>query len=186
MNMSRLTRGHAIAAVAALLLLLVTAVDWWSSDAGEDARRTEGLAQPEPGEGPEQRQFDSDIRSDASIQAEQAERNAWQPDGALDLVVLLLVLASVAAALAAAALRAAERRAPPGAIVAAVAMLAALAIALDVVRTGTEAGGQVKLGAPLALIALAALAFGSARAAREDEGEEPAAAADGARTSAAS
>lgn len=179
MSASRLTRWHVIALLAALLVMLFSAIDWWSTDAGEDLRRTQGLAQPEPGEGPEQQQFDRDVQDQASVGAEELERNMWQPEGALDRVVQLLALAAVITALGAVALRLAERRGPPvTAIAASVAMLAALAIAIDVVRTGNEPGGQIEIGAPLALVALGALAFGAARAARREQGDERPAAAD--------
>ena len=180
------SRWRALAVLAALCLLLFTALDWWSTDAGEDARRTEGLAQPQPDEGAEQQQFDKDVQSEASVQAEGAERNAWQPDGALDLIVLLLVLAAAAAGVAAAALVSARRRAPPLATLAtALSMLAAVAIVIDVLRTGVEPGAQIEAGVPLSLLALGALALGCSRAASFAPAHEQEPAPDGAHTGAA-
>ena len=49
MNFSRLLRADVIAAVAALVLLFVMALDWYSADAGKEARRIEELSQPAAG-----------------------------------------------------------------------------------------------------------------------------------------
>ena len=46
-NYSRLLRADVIAAVAALVLLFVMALDWYSTVAGKEARRIEELSQPQ-------------------------------------------------------------------------------------------------------------------------------------------
>ena len=173
MTFLRLSRGHVVAAVAALALLLVTAVDWYTSDAGEEARRIESITEP-PAPGL-QGEIDREVLESSSITAEQEEANAWQADGALDRIVLVLVIATVVLALLAAAVRARERRPgrlAPSVLAAGVAAVAALLLMARIIDVGSQPGGQVEIGAPLALVALAALAIGAARAARVER-EQP-------------
>jgi hypothetical protein len=168
----RLSPGHIVAAVAALVLLAIMAIDWYSTAQGESFRRDESLIQEDELE-PGTQAFDTQqqLSEDASIQAEEEERTAWTASDALDRVVLVLLLASIVLALAAAFLRAADRRYPPpltpSGVAAAAAALAALLVAVRIVDVGSgEAGGAVEAGAPLALVALAALAVGSVLASR--------------------
>lgn len=175
MNFLRLSRWHAIAAVAALVLLAVMAMDWYTTEEGEEARRLESITSP-PAPGT-QGEIDREVLESSSILAEENEANAWQPSEALDWIVLVLALATVALALAAAALRASGRR--PGARVATstlaawVAALTALFVVVRILDVGAvETGGEVKIGAPLGLVALGAIAFAAARAGRIERGEE--------------
>lgn len=175
MTFLRLTPGHAIAMVAALVLMLATAVDWYSTDIGEEARRIESI-QGEPEPGTLSGEVTREITSRASDLAELQEQNAWTAPGVLDRIVLTLLLGSVLLALAAAALRAADRRyAPPltpSSIAAAVASAAAILVAARIIQEGAvEAGGQVEPGAPLGLVAVAVLAAGAALAARTEREE---------------
>jgi hypothetical protein len=172
MSFLRLSRWHAIAAIAALVLLVSTALDWYTTDEGEEARRIEGVTEP-LSEDPTQRQFDLEVVESSSILAEQNEHNAWQPDEALDWVVLVLLLVTIALALAVAVIRAADRgltgTVPPSTLVAALAALTALLVVVRIVDVGAiETGGEVEPGAPVALVALGLIAYGAARAARED------------------
>jgi drug/metabolite transporter (DMT)-like permease len=174
MTFLRLTRGHLVAAVAALALIGVTAVDWYSTEQGQEQRRLERIQG-----GPDENSPDPvgrELSEELSIGAEGEERNVWQASGALDRIVLVLVLGAVLLALAAAALRAADRRyAPPytpSVLAAATATLAALLVALRIFQVGAvEAGGIVKIGAPLGLLAVGVLALGAARAARAERNE---------------
>lgn len=174
MTFVRLDRGHAVAAVAALCLLLAMAVDWYSTDEGAEVRRIEAIqGEPAPGE---PGQVTREVLEGASIAAEDEERNAWQAAGDLDRIVLAVLLASVVLALGAAALRAAGRRYPgpldPSVLAASVAALATLLIALRIVQVGAiDAGGVVKVGAPVGLVAAAAIAIGSALAARAERAQ---------------
>lgn len=178
MSFLRLSRGHVIAGVAALVLLLVMAMDWYSTEEGEDARRTERITgEPAPGL---QGDIDREVIESSETLAELNEDNAWEASEAADRVVLVLLLATIALAIAAATLRAANRPSPgpiaASTLAAGLAALTALAVAIRIIDVGgSEVGGEVELGAPLALLALGVLAFGAARAARTERVEREAA-----------
>ena len=174
MTFLRLSRGHVIAAVAALVLLAVMAMDWYTTEEGEDARRTEQIT-GDPASGP-QGDIDREVLESSSTLAELNEDNAWEASEAADRIVLLMLLATIALAIAAAALRAADRRTPgplaASTLAAGVAAVTALAVAIRIIDVGgSEVGGEVEVGAPLALLALGILAFGAARAARTERAE---------------
>ena len=185
MNLFRLSRGHVVAAAAALVLLLVMAMDWYTTAQAEDLRRDESLLDPDAAAGPESAQIQRDLQDDARIGAEQQERIAWQPEGAIDWLVLLALVATVIAAVASAALRASNRRyeppLTPALIAASLATVAAVLVVLGMIdRAGGEAGAEIAAGVPLGLLCLGAIALGSARAARSEQepaGAEPVAAA---------
>jgi hypothetical protein len=103
----RLSRGHVIAAVAALVLLAVMAMDWYTTEEGEDARRTEQIT-GDPASGP-QGDIDREVLESSSTLAELNEDNAWEASEAADRIVLLMLLATIALAIAAAARRSAGR-----------------------------------------------------------------------------
>jgi len=169
----RLTRGDALAALAALALLMVMAGDWYTTAQGEESRRIERLAEPDGTEGPENQQIGREQQDEASRSAEEEEQNAWQADGAVDRLVLIACLATVALALLAAGLRALGRRyeppfTPSGAVaVAALVALALLAFRM-IERTAGEPGAAVAPGAFLAVAALGLVAFGGAVALRAE------------------
>lgn len=172
MTFLRLSPGHVVAAVAALALLVIMALDWYSTAQGESFRRDESLIEEEDFE-PGTQAFDAQqqLSEDASIQAEEEEQTAWTASDALDRVILVLLLASIVLALAAAVLRAADRRYPPPltpSLAAGVAAaLTALLVAVRIVDVGAgEVGGAIEAGAPLALVALAAIGVGSMLASR--------------------
>jgi hypothetical protein len=179
----RLTPGHMVAAVAALVLLLVMALDWYSTDEGEEARRIQEVqGEPEPGVAGE---VTREVNEEAEVRAEEEESTAWTAGDALDRVILVLLVVSVILALLAAALRAADHRYPPpitpSAAAAVAAALAAALLAVRIIDVGAaEAGGAVELGAPLGLLALGAIAIGSGMAARTERAPEPG--RDGARS----
>jgi hypothetical protein len=162
----RLTRGHVLAAVAALALFLIMAMDWYGSQAGDEAHRIDDTANPSGAQGGE---VGRALQRDAKAIIAREEKNAWQADSTVDRVLLVLLLLSLVLAVAAAALRAAGRRfEPPWTPSAAAAICANLAAALVAYRIvqepGTDALANIKPGAPLALVALAAIAMGSAGA----------------------
>lgn len=176
MSFLRLTPGHVIAALAALALLLVTAADWYTTAEGEESRRIESIqGEPEEGAGG---QITREVTESASITAESAERNAWDPDGPFDVIVLVSLLTAVVLALLAAVLRAAGRRyeppLTPSVLAGGVATIAAvLVLARMIQKPLAEAGAEIEPGAPAALVALGAMAVGAALAARveRDEGD---------------
>ena len=103
MSFERLTIGDAIAWVAALALLLFTAVDWYSTVQGNEARQIQHDVSPSSGAlgGEVQR----DIQEQASLTAQADEKNLWQEKRAIDRLELLLVLATALTASAAAVFR---------------------------------------------------------------------------------
>jgi hypothetical protein len=162
----RLARGHVVAAVAALILLLVMAMDWYGSHAADlahqigDSAQTSGAQAGEAGRA---------LKQDADQIIARDEKNAWQEKGTLDRVLLVLLLLSVFLPLYAAAHRAAGRRSTPpftpSAVAAVVAALTGLLVAYRIVNEpGSDAVTTVKIGAPLGLIALFAIGLGAASA----------------------
>ncbi len=171
MTFARLLRADAVAMIAALALLLVMALDWYSTNLGEEARRQEKLAQPQGAEGGE---IERRIDEDAPVVAENAENNAWQLDGAIDRLILLGLLSTIVLAVGAAWLRAANRRfeppLTPSALAAVTATVTSLLIAYRIIQEpGFDEATVVKEGAPLALIVLAVIALSCRSALRQEE-----------------
>lgn len=163
MTFARLTRGDWLALVAALALLLVMSLDWYSTEGAEEAKRaadsadTRGPLSGEPGR---------QAREDAEIIEGRREKNAWQADPFADRIVLFALLAAVALALVAAWLRAAGKRFEPPWTPSALATVAGLAAAIllaarIIQKPEVEAGAVVKLGAPLGLVCVGLLAIGA-------------------------
>ena len=171
MTFARLLRADAIAMVAALALLLLMALDWYGTTTGDEARRTEKLAQPQ---GAEAGEVERRVQEDARFIAEDEEKNAWQVTGVIDRVILIGLLATVLLALAAGWLRAAARRfeppLTPTGLAAISATVTALLIAYRIVQEpGFDASTVVKSGPPLALIVLALIALACRSALAEEE-----------------
>jgi multisubunit Na+/H+ antiporter MnhB subunit len=163
--------AQVVAFVAALALLFVMAMDWYSTTIGDEARRIEGLSQPQGALGGE---VERRAREDARLAAEGEERNAWQADGLIDDVILVLLLATVAITFLVVLRRLGEREPRPG--LTAVGALAAAAAALLVAyRMWQEPGFDelttVKAGAPLAIVVLGVISLALATAFREEERE---------------
>ena len=174
MTFERLRRADWVAFAAALALLLVTGVDWYTTKQGEDARTTLDRVEDLPPAADER----EEAREGAQALAEREEDNAWQAGAAIDRLILLLVLATVATAIAAAFLRAAGRRFEPpwtpSGLAAIAATLTALLVAYRIVQEpGLDAASTVKIGAPLAVLVLALLAFASARGLQAEERGDP-------------
>jgi hypothetical protein len=165
-RLERLTRGHVLAAVAALALLLIMAMDWYGSAAGDEAHRIQDTANKR---GAQSGEVGRALDRDAQAVIAREEKNAWQADALVDRVLLGFLLLSVILALAAAVFRSQGRRQdPPWTLSSAAAICATIAAALVAYRIiqepGIDALTNVKLGAPLALLALAGVALGSANA----------------------
>jgi hypothetical protein len=173
---ARLRLADWVVLVAALALLMLTAADWYSTALGDEARRTE--EQADPSAGGAAGQVERDVREYASLRAEEEERNAWQPYGLIDWVILLGILGTVAAAVWAAFMRAAGRRygdrISPSAIAGILAAATALLVTFRILQEpGFDGAATVKAGAPLALAALGVVAYAAATAVRaEDSGTE--------------
>jgi hypothetical protein len=165
-RLERLTRGHVLAAVAALALLLVMAMDWYGSRQADQARQVAtslGRSGAESGEAGRAAKRDAD-----SIIARD-EKNAWQTKGLIDRALLGLLLLTVFLPLLAAGLRAEGRRFEPpwtpSALAAISAALAALLVAYRIVQEpGANATTTVKIGPVLALFMLTGVALGAVSA----------------------
>jgi hypothetical protein len=171
LRFERLTRGHVVAAVAALVLLLVMAMDWYGSTAADEAHDVANSAQTK---GAQAGEAGRALREDAEQVIARDEKNAWQEDDTLDRVILALLLLSVFLPLYAAGRRAAGKRSEPpwtpSAFAALIAAAAAVLVAYRIVNEpGNDVTTTVKIGAPLGLLALAAVGLGSAWALRSEE-----------------
>jgi hypothetical protein len=167
-SFTRLRAAHWVAFVAALALLFVTAMDWYSTTGGEEARRIEELAEPEGAAGG---QVEREVQEDARVAAEGAEKNAWQVDAVVDRLILigLLLTAALAVVSAFAAARGREQQPdePGGIGLPAITGILASATALLVTyrifqEPGLDVSTTVKAGAPVALVVLGVIALASA------------------------
>lgn len=191
MSFERLTKGDALAWVAALALLLVTAVDWWSTKLGDAARQVEHEVQKVPN-GALSNDIPSTIQQQAKLVAQAQEKNLWQMHGAIDRLILIVLLATALSAALAAVMRVAARRYAgsftPSAAAALLAGLGALLVLYRLVQQpGDDQVTVVKAGPWLALAALGLIGVGASLAWRaEREGTawkdepEPAAPDEGA------
>jgi VIT1/CCC1 family predicted Fe2+/Mn2+ transporter len=164
---TRLRAAHWAAFIAALALLFVTAMDWYSTTTGDEARRIEELAEPEGAAGG---QVEREVQQRAREAAEGAEKNAWQADGAIDRLILIGLLATAALAVLAAF---AAARSPDSTALLALAGISAAITALLVSyrifqEPGFDASTTVKAGAPLALVVLGVIALASSIALRAE------------------
>lgn len=171
MNFQRLLRADVVAAIAALALLFVMALDWYSTVGGKEARRIEELSQPQGALGGE---VEREVQESARFAAEDAEKNAWQASGLIDRVILAGLLATFFLAIANAYLRAAAKRfdppATPAAVTAVVAAVTALLIAYrSIQEPGFDEASTVEAGLPLSLVVLGAIALACRAAMREEE-----------------
>ncbi|MGH2838793.1 MAG: hypothetical protein ACRDJY_10685 [Thermoleophilaceae bacterium] len=174
-------RGHAIALVGALLLLLVMALDWYSTATGDEARRIESIT--DNPSGAEAGEVDRRLNEDAREIAEGEEENAWQADALIDRIILILLLLAIVFAVLTAITRASGAKptkgiGPAGAAALFAAAGAALVAYRIIQEPGLDAATNVKAGAPLALVGLAMIALGSSSALRADEKEAADAGAD--------
>jgi hypothetical protein len=167
-------RGHAVALVGALALLLVMAMDWYGTVTGDEARRIEGIT--EGNSGAESGEIDRRLNEEARFVAEREEKNAWQVDALVDRIILGLMLGAIVLTLLTAFTRAAGAKPTkglgPAGLAALLATAAAVLVAYRIIQEpGLDQGTTVKLGAPLALIPLAMIALGASSALRTDDRE---------------
>ena len=170
MTFERLTIGDAIAWIAALALLLFTAVDWYSTVQGNEARQIQHQVTPQGALGGD---VARNIEEQAGQTAEADEHNLWQEHRAIDRLMLIVLLGAAFAAATAAALRVAGKRFDGWLTPSAIAALLAAAGALLVLyrlgnQPGDDAATTLKSGPWLALAALGVLGFGASLAARAE------------------
>ena len=166
--------GHAIALVGALALMLIMAMDWYSTAQGDEARRIESITDNPSGAAAGE--IDRTLNEKAREVAEGQEKNAWQADALIDRILLGLMLASIVLAALAAVTRAAGAKPTkglgPAGLAALFATAAAVGVAYRIIQEpGLDQATNVKAGALLALGALAMIALGSAYALRADDRE---------------
>lgn len=171
MTFERLIGADVVVMVAAIALLFVMGVDWYSTNAGDEARRIERFTKPEGGLGGE---VSREVEERARAAAEGAEKNAFQVTAPTDRVILGGLLVSVLLGLAAGFMRAAARRfdppLTPSALAAVVASATALLVAYRTVeQPGFDAATTVKPGAPLGLALLGVIALAGTAALRAEE-----------------
>lgn len=170
MTFRRLTLGHALAFVAALALVLVMAMDWWTDKVGEQDRYFQHQIVPQANN--ETTPTQSQLQADAAMKH---EKNAWQAPALIDKIILISLLAAVLLAIAAAFVRATGRRGPPlSALATVVGLFATVLVAYRIMQPpGLNAAAVVKAGAPLGLLCVGLLTLGS-RMATRSAAEEPA------------
>ena len=167
MTFSRLRVVDWVALLAALALLFTTAVDWYSTTGGDEARRIQGLANPTGALGGE---VARDVRDEARQVAEGQEKNAWQVSGAVDRLILVGILATFVLAVLAAFGRASGRGTGRAIGAAIVAAATALLVAYRMFQEpGFDETTTVKVGGLLALVALGLVALASAESVRAAE-----------------
>jgi hypothetical protein len=174
-SFARLRAWHWVAFLAALALLFVTAMDWYSTTSGEEARRVEQLSDPEGGAAGGE--VEREVEEGARLAAEGAEKNAWQVDAPVDRLILVSLLLSAALAVVAAFAAAREPQGegggPRGTAAAGLAGIVAAATALLVTyrilqEPGLDVSTTVQAGAPLALVLLGVIALSAALTLRSE------------------
>jgi hypothetical protein len=177
LTFERLRLADWVVFVAALALLFTTAPDWYSTKAGDEARRIQQEANPDKGQ--PTGQAEAEVEREAGLVAEGQERNAWEENGTIDRVLLIGLLLSSALGVFAGFWRASGRPARglgPYGLAGLVATATALLVLYRILQEpGFDDLTTVKIGAPLALAVLGVYAFAAAASLR-DEGtpEQPA------------
>ena len=171
MSFERLTKGDALAWVAALGLLLVTAVTWYSTQFGDAARQIQhDVNVPQ---GPIGSQVPSTVQQQAKEVADAQQKNLWQLHSGIDRLMLIVILAAALCAAFAAAMRVAAHRYKGGFTPsAAAAILAGVGALLVLYRLVNQPGDNqvvtVKSGPWLAFVALGLLCLGASLAWRAE------------------
>jgi hypothetical protein len=170
LTFARLRPADWVVFVAALALLFTTAFDWYSTQAGDEARRIQEQSRPEEGE--PSGQIQSEVERDAGALAESKERNAWQEDGTIDRVILICILATAVLGVLAGFWRASGREARGLGPYGWAGLMACISALLVLYRILQEPGFDdlttVKIGAPLALGVLGVFAFAAATSLRQE------------------
>jgi hypothetical protein len=176
MTFTRLGRGDLLAMVAALALVLVMAMDWYTTKLGEQARDVQKKILPQVNN----QTVPSESAKEGAF-ADSQEKNAWQADALIDRLILIALVAAAVLAIVAAWARAADKRVrllglSPSALASIVGLAACLMLVYRILQPpGLNSGAVVKVGAPLGLLCVGLLTLGARVAARgEAAAEEPA------------
>ena len=175
MTFTRLRLADWVVFIAALALLFTTAFDWYSTEAGVEARKIQENARPEEGE--PTGQAEAEVERQAGALAESKERNAWQEDGTIDRIILIGLLVTAGLGVLAAFWRASGREArglgPYGWAGLSACVTALLVLYRILQEPGFDELTTVQIGAPLALGVLGVFAFAAATSLREEARGEP-------------
>jgi hypothetical protein len=175
LTFARLRPSDWVVFVAALALLFTTAFDWYSTVAGDEARRVQQEARPE--EGQPSGQAEAEVERAAGALAESKEKNAWQVDGTIDRVILICLLLTSALGVLAGFWRASGREARglgPYGLAGTMACVTAVLVLYRVLQEpGFDELTTVKIGAPLALGVLGVYAFAAATSVRDPATAKP-------------
>jgi hypothetical protein len=176
LTFARLRISDWVVFVAALALLFTAAPAWYSTTAGDDARRVQQEAQPE--EGQPTGQSEAEVEREAGLIADNAEKNAWEANDTIDRVILIGLLLTAALGVLAGFWRASGRTARglgPYGLCGLVACVTALLLLYRILQEpGQDDLTTVKIGAPLTLGVLGIYAFAAATSLRDEEApEEP-------------
>ena len=176
MTFERLRISDWVVFVAGLALLFTTAPVWYSTTAGDEARRVQQEAQPE--EGAPTGQSQAEVEREAGLLADNAEKNAWEANGSIDRIILIGVLLTAALGVLAGFWRASGRPARglgPYALCGLAACVTAVLLLYRILQEpGADEMTTVKIGAPLTLGVLGIYAFAAATSLRDEEApEEP-------------
>jgi hypothetical protein len=170
LTFARLRLSDWVVFVAALALLFTTAFDWYSTEAGVEARKIEENARPQEGE--PSGQAEAEVQREAGAIAESKERNAWQEDGTIDRVMLIALVVTAGLGVLAAFWRASGREArglgPYGWAGLAACITALLVLYRILQEPGFDELTTVQIGAPLALGVLGVFAFAAATSLRQE------------------
>jgi hypothetical protein len=163
-RLERLARGHVVAAVAALGLLLVMAMSWYGSHEADLARQLGNAANIG---GAEAGETGRAVKADADRIIARDEKTPWQEQARVDRVLLALLLLSVFLPLFAATLRAAGKHPSPpftpSAFAALTAAAAGVLLAYRIVnQPGNDTETTVKTGAFVGLLLLALIGVAAA------------------------
>ena len=177
MTFERLRLSDWVVFVAALALLFTTAPVWYSTKAGDEARKVQQEARPDAGQ--PTGQSEAEVQREAGALADNAEKNAWEAKGGLDRVILICLLATAALGVFAGFWRASGRTARgigPYGLCGLLACATALLVLYRILQEpGADELTTVKAGAPIALGVLGVYAFAAATSLRDEEApEEPA------------
>src|SRR5437868_6215323 len=171
MTFERLTHGGALAWIARLGLLFVTAIAWFSTQVGDAARQMQhDVNVPQ---GPIGSEIPSTIKQQAGLVANGQEKSLWQLHAGIDRLILIVLLAAAISAAFAAAMRVADRR-YKGTLTAsaAAALLSGVGAGLVLYRLVNQPGDNqvttVKSGPWLAFVAPGLLCLGASLAWRAE------------------
>jgi hypothetical protein len=173
LTFERLRLSDWVVFVAALALLFTSSATWYSTKAGDEARRVQQEAAPDAGQ--PSGQAEAEVQREAGALADNAEKTAWEANATIDRVILIALLVTSALGVLAGFWRASGRPARglgPYALCGLVASVTALLVLYRIIQEpGLDALTVIKIGAPLTLAVLGVYAFAAATSLRYEPPE---------------